>query len=253
MVSVILTPLLKLANNSFSTSGAQITFMLTIFFRSFMNDGLRTDIFLRYKPETIACACIYLAARTIENPIPLPKEPYPWYELYDASDRDVNTISEILMRLYQRNKPPSWQKLISTIDKLYMELFKPEQPPEPPKPERKEVANGDSRARRRRDESSPEERGRDRNRYKDRYRDEEPPRRRSRDRSSSRDRYRRSGLEDRNGKYRRDDRDRERSYSKLDRDERDRKKEKKEKDRKRDRSRSRDRKRDKVSFFVDLN
>lgn len=30
-----------------------------------MNDGLRTDIFLRYRPETIACACIHLAARTI--------------------------------------------------------------------------------------------------------------------------------------------------------------------------------------------
>ena len=69
-----------------------------------MNDGLRTDIFLRYKPETIACSCIYLAARTIENPVPLPKDPYPWYELYDASDRDVKTISEILMRLYQRVK-----------------------------------------------------------------------------------------------------------------------------------------------------
>uniref|UniRef100_A0A914E5Y2 Cyclin-like domain-containing protein n=1 Tax=Acrobeloides nanus TaxID=290746 RepID=A0A914E5Y2_9BILA len=71
---------------------------------SYMNDGLRTDIFLRYKPETIACSCIYLAARTIENPVPLPKDPYPWYELYDASDRDVKTISEILMRLYQRVK-----------------------------------------------------------------------------------------------------------------------------------------------------
>lgn len=69
-----------------------------------MNDGLRTDIFLRYKPETIACACIFLAAKTTDPPAMLPKEPYPWYELYDASDRDVKTISEILLRLYQRTK-----------------------------------------------------------------------------------------------------------------------------------------------------
>lgn len=31
-----------------------------------MNDGLRTDIFLRYSPETIACACIYLSARLVK-------------------------------------------------------------------------------------------------------------------------------------------------------------------------------------------
>lgn len=229
-----------------------------------MNDGLRTDIFLRYKPETIACACIYLAARTIENPIPLPKDPYPWYELYDASDRDVKTISEILMRLYQRNRPPSWSKLIATIEKLYQELFKPEpvvEPPkqsqEEPKKERKELTtiNGDSkypsRGARYDRKASPDERGRDRNR---RYRDEEPSRQRSpyaraRDRSDSldRDRYRRE-VDDRNGKYR-DDKDRERSYSKLGRDERDRKKDKKERKRGRTRSRSRDRKKDKVSRF----
>ena len=31
-----------------------------------MNDSLRTDIFLRFTPETIACACIDLAARTLQ-------------------------------------------------------------------------------------------------------------------------------------------------------------------------------------------
>lgn len=31
-----------------------------------MNDSLRTDIFLRFPPETIACACIELAARTLQ-------------------------------------------------------------------------------------------------------------------------------------------------------------------------------------------
>lgn len=69
-----------------------------------MNDGLRTDIFLRYRPETIACSCIYLAARTISEPIVLPKNPFPWFELFDASDRDVNAISTILMELYNKNE-----------------------------------------------------------------------------------------------------------------------------------------------------
>ena len=31
-----------------------------------MNDGLRTNVFVRFSPETIACACIYLAARQLK-------------------------------------------------------------------------------------------------------------------------------------------------------------------------------------------
>lgn len=31
-----------------------------------MNDSFRTDVFVRWQPETIACACIYLAARQLQ-------------------------------------------------------------------------------------------------------------------------------------------------------------------------------------------
>ena len=44
---------------------------------NFMNDSLRTDCFVRYQPETIACACIYLAASKKLN-IPLPTRPCSW-------------------------------------------------------------------------------------------------------------------------------------------------------------------------------
>ena len=30
-----------------------------------MNDSLRTNLFVRFPPETIACACIFLAAREL--------------------------------------------------------------------------------------------------------------------------------------------------------------------------------------------
>lgn len=30
-----------------------------------MNDSLRTDVFVRFPPETVACACIFLAARKL--------------------------------------------------------------------------------------------------------------------------------------------------------------------------------------------
>jgi hypothetical protein len=69
-----------------------------------MNDGLRTDIFLRYRAETIACACIFLASRTVEDPVALPKEPRPWFELYDSSEEDVHLIAKMLMKLYKMPK-----------------------------------------------------------------------------------------------------------------------------------------------------
>lgn len=31
-----------------------------------MNDSFRTDVFVRWPPETIACACIWLAARQLQ-------------------------------------------------------------------------------------------------------------------------------------------------------------------------------------------
>ena len=31
-----------------------------------MNDSLRTDVFVRFSPEIIACACIFLAARVVK-------------------------------------------------------------------------------------------------------------------------------------------------------------------------------------------
>ncbi|QQP58462.1 Uncharacterized protein FKW44_003787 [Caligus rogercresseyi] len=40
---------------------------------NFMNDSLRTDVFVRYSPECVATACIYLSARKLK--VPLPKNP----------------------------------------------------------------------------------------------------------------------------------------------------------------------------------
>ena len=31
-----------------------------------MNDTLRTNVFVKFTPETIACACIFLAARQLQ-------------------------------------------------------------------------------------------------------------------------------------------------------------------------------------------
>lgn len=66
-----------------------------------MNDSFRTDAFVRFNPETIACACIYLAARKLQ--LCLPMSP-PWFTLFDAHEDDLKDISLEILKLYQRSK-----------------------------------------------------------------------------------------------------------------------------------------------------
>ncbi|MEE6483973.1 hypothetical protein FKM82_013708 [Ascaphus truei] len=68
---------------------------------NYMNDSLRTDVFVRFSPETIACACIYLAARTLE--ISLPNRPH-WFVLFGSSEEDIKEICFQFLRLYTRKK-----------------------------------------------------------------------------------------------------------------------------------------------------
>uniref|UniRef100_A0A8C5Q492 Cyclin L2 n=1 Tax=Leptobrachium leishanense TaxID=445787 RepID=A0A8C5Q492_9ANUR len=68
---------------------------------NYMNDSLRTDVFVRFNPETIACACIYLAARTLQ--IPLPNRPH-WFLLFGTTEEDIKEICLQILRLYSRKK-----------------------------------------------------------------------------------------------------------------------------------------------------
>ncbi|KAF3820431.1 hypothetical protein GH733_015940 [Mirounga leonina] len=68
---------------------------------NYMNDSLRTDVFVRFQPESIACACIYLAARTLE--IPLPNRPH-WFLLFGATEDEIQEICLKILQLYTRKK-----------------------------------------------------------------------------------------------------------------------------------------------------
>lgn len=70
---------------------------------NYMNDSLRTDVFVRFQPESIACACIYLAARTLE--IPLPNRPH-WFLLFGATEEEIQEICFKILQLYTRKKVP---------------------------------------------------------------------------------------------------------------------------------------------------
>ncbi|KAJ8021801.1 Cyclin-L2 [Holothuria leucospilota] len=75
--------------------------------RNYMNDSLRTDVFVRYSPETIACACIYLSARQLS--VVLPSDP-DWYGLMNATEEQMQEISLTILKLYTHKR------------KLYSEL-----------------------------------------------------------------------------------------------------------------------------------
>merc|ERR550539_1845385 len=69
---------------------------------NFMNDSLRTDVFVRYPPETIAVACIYLSARKLA--IPLPKNP-AWFDVLGVEEDDIKECCYSMICLYNRKKP----------------------------------------------------------------------------------------------------------------------------------------------------
>ncbi|KAJ9077492.1 hypothetical protein DSO57_1016269 [Entomophthora muscae] len=70
---------------------------------SYLNDGLRTPIYVSFDPPTIACAVIFLAAR--ENNIKLPSSP-PWYQLFEAQLDEMEVICHHILRLYTRRLDP---------------------------------------------------------------------------------------------------------------------------------------------------
>ncbi|XP_065655330.1 cyclin-L1 [Hydra vulgaris] len=87
---------------------------------NYMNDSLRTDVFVRYVPEKVACSCIFLAAR-IEK-INLPLRP-PWWELFDITNEEIEEIALIILRLYStpRRKLSTLQSIVGKIKKLHQE------------------------------------------------------------------------------------------------------------------------------------
>lgn len=92
--------------------------MVEIFFRNYMNDSLRTNVFVRFQPETIACACIYLAARALQ--IPLPTRPH-WFLLFGTTEEEIQEICIETLRLYTRKKP-NYELLEKEVEKRKVAL-----------------------------------------------------------------------------------------------------------------------------------
>ncbi|XP_065102696.2 cyclin-L1a isoform X2 [Paramisgurnus dabryanus] len=84
----------------------------------YMNDSLRTNVFVRFQAETIACACIYLAARVLQ--ISLPTRPH-WYLVFGATEEELKEICITTLKLYTRKKP-NYELLEKEVDKRKVAL-----------------------------------------------------------------------------------------------------------------------------------
>ncbi|XP_026468513.1 cyclin-L1 [Ctenocephalides felis] len=87
---------------------------------NYMNDSLRTDVFMRHNPETVACACIYMTARELN--INLPKSP-DWFSIFNVSKADIHDVCYSVLNLYSRPKPDadSLEKAVSVLRKHYQD------------------------------------------------------------------------------------------------------------------------------------
>lgn len=85
---------------------------------NYMNDALRTDVFMRFPPETIACACIYLTARRIG--LPLPNNPH-WFLLCKVTEEDIREVCFRILQLYKRVKvnPEELEAKVDMLKKVY--------------------------------------------------------------------------------------------------------------------------------------
>lgn len=64
---------------------------------SYLNDSLRLPQTIDIRPEVLACASIFLAARHLK--LKLPADP-PWYNLFEAQKKDVEETANMIMALY---------------------------------------------------------------------------------------------------------------------------------------------------------
>ncbi|XP_053566059.1 cyclin-L1 isoform X2 [Bombina bombina] len=85
---------------------------------NYMNDCLRTNVFVRFEAETVACACIYLAARALQ--ISLPNRPH-WFLLFGATEDNIKEICMTTLKLYTRKKP-NYELLEKEVEKRRVAL-----------------------------------------------------------------------------------------------------------------------------------
>lgn len=69
---------------------------------SLANDSLQAPLCVRFRSLTIACACVFLAARRLS--ITMPEDP-PWWEFAGTSFQDIVTVCQEILSVYKLPPP----------------------------------------------------------------------------------------------------------------------------------------------------
>ncbi|RKP09450.1 cyclin-L1 [Thamnocephalis sphaerospora] len=64
---------------------------------NYLNDALRTPVYVLYQPHVLACAAVDLATRHCR--VPMPTSP-PWWEVFEAEADEIRAVCGWLGRLY---------------------------------------------------------------------------------------------------------------------------------------------------------
>ncbi|CAL0334508.1 unnamed protein product [Lupinus luteus] len=70
---------------------------------NFVNDGLRTSLFLQFKPHHIAAGAIFLAAKFLKVKLPSEGDKV-WWQDFDVTPRQLEEVSNQMLELYEQNK-----------------------------------------------------------------------------------------------------------------------------------------------------
>lgn len=68
---------------------------------NYCNDSLRTDVFLEYSKEAVACACIQMACNDYQMFFPKSTDGKEWYLLF-AKEFEVEAATTVIQNLYNR-------------------------------------------------------------------------------------------------------------------------------------------------------
>lgn len=71
---------------------------------NYCNDSLRTDVFIKFNKEVVACACIQMACEDTRMLFPKSSEGREWYLLF-ADESELKTVINIIRNLYKYVKP----------------------------------------------------------------------------------------------------------------------------------------------------
>lgn len=85
---------------------------------NYCNDSLRTDVFVRYRTEVVACCCIEMACEDTNLMFPKSSSGLAWYQLFIDDEDELKEATQAIKKLSNYIKPTS------TSIKAYIHMAK---------------------------------------------------------------------------------------------------------------------------------